>query len=286
MHLLLGEEYEPFGELTGPGLALVLLILALVLGLTVFWVWMLIDVLRREEIELRRGEKLTWVLVVVMLGLLGAVLYWFLARPYSRRKLVRLERRAAGQEARTGQVSRQSTGPSRVWYWVAGVAVAASVVWLAAGIFFGIRSLSRQVEGFQRVPVPGQAELRFEEPRGYTVYFEGLGAADRQVAIPSLNVSLAPAGGGAEVPVYPYGGSATYSVGGRSGRAVGTFRIDAPGRFLIRTQGNPERGQAEVAVGPSIAPWIGRTLGLTLPPVLVLFFGGVALAVVVAALRG
>jgi hypothetical protein len=114
---------------------------------------------------LRRGEKLTWVLVVVLLGLLGAVLYWFLARPYSRRKLVRLERRAAGQEggddsgsgdtARTGPVSRQSTGPSRVWYWVAGVAVAASVVWLAAGIFFGIRSLSRQVEGFQRVPIPG-----------------------------------------------------------------------------------------------------------------------------------
>jgi hypothetical protein len=257
---------------------------------------MLIDVLRGEEIELRRGEKLTWVLVVVLLGLLGAVLYWFLARPYSRPKLVRLERRAAGQEggddsgsgdtARTGPVSRQSTGPSRVWYWVAGVAVAASVVWLAAGIFFGIRSLSRQVEGFQRVPIPGQAEVRFEEPRGYTVYFEGLGAADGQVAIPSLSVSLAPVGGGAEVPVYPYGGSATYSVGGRSGRAVGTFRIDAPGRFLIRTQGNPEGGQAEVAVGPSIAPWIGRTLGLTLPPVLVLFFGGVALAVVVAALRG
>jgi hypothetical protein len=280
MHLLLAQGFEPFGELTGPGLALVLLILALVLGLTVFWVWMLIDVLRGEEIELRRGEKLTWVLVVVLLGLLGAVLYWFLARPYSRRKLVRLERRAAGQEggddsgsgdtARTGPVSRQSTGPSRVWYWVAGVAVAASVVWLAAGIFFGIRSLSRQVEGFQRVPIPGQAELRF----------------DGQVAIPSLSVSLAPVGGGAEVPVYPYGGSATYSVGGRSGRAVGTFRIDAPGRFLIRTQGNPEGGQAEVAVGPSIAPWIGRTLGLTLPPVLVLFFGGVALAVVVAALRG
>jgi Protein of unknown function (DUF2510) len=179
----------------------------------------------------------------------------------------------------------QRTGPSRVWYWVAGAAMVASVVWLAVGIFFGFRSFSEQVEGFQRVPVPGQAEVSFEEPGGYTVYFEGLGAGDEQITIPSLSVSLAPVGGGAEVPVHPYGGSATYSVGARSGRAVGTFRIDAPGRFLIRTQGNPEGGQAEVAVGSSIAPTIGRTLGLTIPAVLVLFFGGAALAVVVAARR-
>lgn len=185
----------------------------------------------------------------------------------------------------TGKVSRQPTGPSRVWYWVAGAAVAASVIWLAVGVFLGFRSFSRQVDGFQRVPVPGQAELSFDEPGGYTVYFEGLGAADDQVAIPSLSVSLAPVGGGEEVPVYPYGGSATYSVGGRSGRAVGTFRIDAPGRFLIRTQGNPEGGQAHVAVGPSFTPVISRTLGLTIPAVLVLFFGGAALAVVVAIRR-
>jgi Protein of unknown function (DUF2510) len=66
---------------------------------------------------------------------------------------------------------------------------------------------------------------------------------------------------------------------------VGTFRIDAPGRFLIRTQGDPEGGQAEVAVGSSIAPTIGRTLGVTIPAVLVLFFGGAALAVVVAIRR-
>jgi hypothetical protein len=165
---------------------------------------------------------------------------------------------------------------------VAGAAVAASVVWLAVGLFFGIRAFSRQVEGFQRVPVPGQAEVSFDRPGGYTVYFEGLGAADEQVTIPSLSVSLAPVGGGEEVPVYPYGGSATYSVGARSGRVVGTFRIDAPGRFLIRTQGNPEGVQAYVAVGSSITPTIGRTLGLTIPVVLVLFFGGVALAVVVA----
>jgi Protein of unknown function (DUF2510) len=127
--------------------------------------------------------------------------------------------------------------------------------------------------------------VRFDEPGGYTVYFEGLGAADEQVTIPSLSVSLGPVGGGEEVPVHPYGGSATYSVGARSGRAVGTFRIDEPGRFLIRTEGNPEGVQAYVTVGSSIAPAIVRTLGRTIPAVLVLFFGGEALVVVVAVRR-
>jgi hypothetical protein len=188
--------------------------------------------------------------------------------------------------AMTGQGNGRASGPSRVWYWVAGAAVVASVVWLAAGLFFGIRGFSRQVEGFQRVPVPGQAEVRFDEPGGYTVYFEGLGAADEQAAIPSLHVSLAPVSGGEDVPVHPYGGSATYSVAGYSGRAVGTFRIEAPGRFLIRTQGDLEGGQANVAVGSSVAPTIFRTLGLTIPAVLVLLFGGAALAVVVAIRRG
>jgi hypothetical protein len=183
----------------------------------------------------------------------------------------------------TAQLGREPTGPSRVWYWVAGAAVVASVVWLAVGLFSGFRSFSRQVEGFQRVPIPGQAELNLARG-GYTIYFEGLGATDEQMTVPSLSVSVAPVGGGEEVPVYPYSGASSYSVGGRSGRAVGTFRIDAPGRFLIRTQGDSEGVQARAAVGSSLAPVIGRAIGRTIPAAL-LFVGGAALALVVAVRR-
>jgi Protein of unknown function (DUF2510) len=158
-----------------------------------------------------------------------------------------------GTTAMTGQLRRQPTGPSRVWYWVAGAA--------------------------------GQAEVSVDEPGGYTVYFEGVGAADEQVTIPSLSVSPAPVGGGEEVPVHPYGGSATYSLGARSGRSVGTFQINAPGRFLVQTDGDPEGVQANIAIGPSITPAIVRTLAVTIPAALVLFFGGAALAVVVAIRR-
>jgi hypothetical protein len=163
--------------------------------------------------------------------------------------------------------------------------VVAALAWLALGVFFGVRSFNRQIDRFQRVPIPGQAEMSFDKPGGYTVYFEGLGAADERVTIPSFDVSLAPVGGGQEVPVHLYGGSATYSVGAHSGRAVGTFRIDRPGRLLIRTNGNPEGVAAHVAVGSSITPTIVRALRLTIPAFLVLFFGGAALAVVVAVRR-
>ena len=160
----------------------------------------------------------------------------------------------------SGQGNGRPSGPSRVWYWVAGAAVVASVVWLAAGLFFGIRGFSRQVEGFQRVPVPGEAELSFDAPGGYTVYYEGLGAADEQVAIPSLSVSLVPVGGGGEVPVYPYSGSATYSVGRRSGRAVGpsgSIRLvgSSFGPRETSRVGRPTSPSAPASLRPSSAHW-------------------------------
>jgi hypothetical protein len=83
-----------------------------------------------------------------------------------------------------GAICAHPIRPARFWYWVAGAAVVAAVLWLALSLFLGVRSLSRQVEGFQRVPIPGQAEVSFAEPGGYTVYFEGLGASDEQLPLP------------------------------------------------------------------------------------------------------
>jgi hypothetical protein len=150
-------------------------------------------------------------------------------------------------------MSAQPIRPARLWYWVAGAAVVAAVAWLALSLFVGFRSLSRQVEGFQRVPIPGQAEVSFAEPGGYTLYYEGWGAADEQPAIPPFRVSLASVGG-EEVSIRDYGGSQTYDLGAHSGRAVATFRIEEPGRFLLRTEGEPQDVEANVAVGRSVGP--------------------------------
>jgi hypothetical protein len=63
-------------------------------------------------------------------------------------------------------------GPSRLWYWVAGAAVLGSVACVVLGGLVWFASFSRQVAQFQRGPLPGQTDLSFDSPGGYTVYFE------------------------------------------------------------------------------------------------------------------
>ena len=62
------------------GLALVMLFLmmlafASVIGLTVFWVLMIIDCAKRKQ--LTDSERIAWILVLVFLGYLGASIYYF-----------------------------------------------------------------------------------------------------------------------------------------------------------------------------------------------------------------
>jgi hypothetical protein len=48
---------------------------------TVFWIWMLIDVLTSP---MEATEKIIWLLVVLFLHLLGALIYFFVKRSSSR----------------------------------------------------------------------------------------------------------------------------------------------------------------------------------------------------------
>ncbi len=49
----------------------------------VFWLWALIDVLRRSDASLRTGTQLLWVVVIVFTQIIGAILYVAMARPTS-----------------------------------------------------------------------------------------------------------------------------------------------------------------------------------------------------------
>jgi hypothetical protein len=182
-------------------------------------------------------------------------------------------------------MSARSVRPSRLWYVLAGALVVGAGIWLVAGLLLGFRSLERQIREFQRVPVPGQDVVRLTRPGGYTLYFEGPGASDPTRSVQSLTVSLVPAGGGDPVSIRRYTTSATYDLAGHSGRAVGAFRIDRPGSFLLSVRGEPGAAPANVAVGTSIAPVIVRAVVPTIPGAIVLFLAGVAVAVVVAIRR-
>jgi hypothetical protein len=180
-------------------------------------------------------------------------------------------------------MSAQQIHPSRIWYWVAGAMAVGSVAWLVVTLVLGFSSLSGQVDDFQRVSLPGQGEVSFAEPGRYILYYEGLGASDSNV--PEFSASLVPVGGDVEVPLSDYGSSLTYDFSGHSGVAVGSFQIDSPGRFVLRTESGAEGTQANVAVGRSIAGGVVRTVLPALVGSVILFFGGAALAVVVAIRR-
>jgi hypothetical protein len=60
---------------------LLFLLIAVVVGLAAlaFWIWMLIHAIQNKG--LTDTERIIWVLVVVLLHLLGALIYFFVGRP-------------------------------------------------------------------------------------------------------------------------------------------------------------------------------------------------------------
>jgi hypothetical protein len=52
---------------------------AIGLAVTAFWIWMLIDCIQNEPST--GNDKLIWVLVIVLLGWVGAAIYFFVRRP-------------------------------------------------------------------------------------------------------------------------------------------------------------------------------------------------------------
>jgi hypothetical protein len=45
----------------------------------VFWLWMLIHAITNKG--LASGEKIVWVLVIILLPFLGSIIYFFIGRP-------------------------------------------------------------------------------------------------------------------------------------------------------------------------------------------------------------
>ncbi len=71
------------------GFWLVFVCLSGLLGVasTVLWIWVLVEVLTKETSE--ENTKLIWVLVIVLTGWIGALIYLFVRRPERVKKLGR-----------------------------------------------------------------------------------------------------------------------------------------------------------------------------------------------------
>jgi hypothetical protein len=66
-------------NLGGGEIILILFVLPLVLASFAFWIWMLIHAIQNKG--LTDTEKIIWVLVIALLHLLGALIYFFVGRP-------------------------------------------------------------------------------------------------------------------------------------------------------------------------------------------------------------
>ena len=62
----------------GLGLAAVLGIGLVILALTIFWIWMLVDCITNEALD--GTERLIWVLVIFFSHFLGSTLYYLVVR--------------------------------------------------------------------------------------------------------------------------------------------------------------------------------------------------------------
>jgi len=148
----------------------------------------------------------------------------------------------------------------RVGYWIAA---ALFVLAVACGVLAGVgfASLARQIDSFQRVPVPGQATVTFSKPGGYLVYFEGpgFGGLSRTGQV-RLSIRSDASGQQVSLGSLPEGVQETYTLGSHSGLAVAKFTISAPGRYVVNAGTPSDPAPTDIAFGHGI----GSTLALAI----------------------
>lgn len=62
---------------------LVLFIVAIAVFALVFWIWMIIDCAKRDF--KKDNDKVIWILVIVLLQVLGAIIYYFAIKMSNRK---------------------------------------------------------------------------------------------------------------------------------------------------------------------------------------------------------
>jgi hypothetical protein len=119
---------------------------------------------------------------------------------------------------------------------VALIAAGATIAALAAV------ELPRGVLEETSTSIPGSREVRLEARR-YNVFYDG---DSPEESIPSLRVLVAPAAGGAPLPLEDFSGSLNFG----NAQAIGTMEVPRAGVYRIRTAGEPGlAGDPSVVLG-------------------------------------
>ncbi len=157
--------------------------------------------------------------------------------------------------------------PSKAWYWIGGLLIAAGVL-TALGLFIGWAvSTSKAVDNFARVRVPPEGQevaLDFKKPGEYRIYYEWRSEADGQRVDnddhdPPQNLQITMTGPtGEPVTVHPDDQDISFSFNDKLGQAVATVDIPAPGTYTMQVQSDATEPFV-IAVGKgalqTIWPW-------------------------------
>jgi hypothetical protein len=147
-------------------------------------------------------------------------------------------------------------------------------------IFLASR-LGGSAERMIRVLVPGETEIRLNEPGTYTIFHEHQSTFEGRVYnvenISGLEITVRPSVGGAALPLK--GGTATnYSVGSRSGRSLFQFEVTASGAYRVAGTYPTGRQQPQTVLAIDRG-FVGELL-LTIFGGLAIAFGSMAIAIV------
>jgi hypothetical protein len=179
---------------------------------------------------------------------------------------------------------RDQVRPSLWWFGVAGgLAVAGIVGAIVVGVV-GVMRLADRVDGFTRIDVPGSGAVEIDDPGGYSIYHEYLGASDESYrSAPGVTVTD-PAGN--EVVLRRYTTTVTYDFGSHEGEGIYTFEAERSGTYQVETTGDPSSSSTTIAVGRGIGRGIASSIVGALVVGAVGVIAGGVLAIVTGVRRG
>lgn len=79
------------GTLIGGFVFLIFFAISIGILILAFWLWMLIDCLKRDF--KKDYEKIVWVLVIIFLHILGAVIYYFVVKIEDKKEILKARKR-------------------------------------------------------------------------------------------------------------------------------------------------------------------------------------------------
>jgi hypothetical protein len=168
------------------------------------------------------------------------------------------------------------------WYYL--LAVPFFVVGAGFFVYTLVHGFLHLTDSLTQVVVPGQAELTLKQGQPYTIFFEQESVVNGKIystyeSLDGLQCKLIAISNEQAIPLGRPSGSATYNLGGRSGRSILAFRVPADGQYKFACGYNEgaHGPEAVLAVGAGV---VEKIFGIVIRS-LVAIFGGVGSAAVV-----